>query len=93
MNKSELIDTLARNLGKRRTEIEKIVEATFDLIIAELSKGDSVRIVGFGNFEVRRRIAREGRNPLTGDLIQIKATQTPFFAPGKKLKDKVKGKR
>jgi DNA-binding protein HU-beta len=92
MNKKELIDALAHKLRKNKAEIERVVEGAFELIIEELREENSVRIVGFGNFEVRRRIAREGRNPLTGKTILIKATKTPFFAPGKKLKEAVKGR-
>ena len=92
MNKDELITTLSDKLSSSKTDIKMLVETTFSTIINQLSNGESVRIVGFGNFEVRRRIARVGRNPLTGEEMQINATKTPFFAPGKRLKDAVKQK-
>jgi len=92
MNKKTLINVLSEKLRKKKSDVKEIIEATFDAIIEELVKGNSVRIVGFGAFEVRRRIAREGRNPQTGDKILIEATKTPSFLAGKALKDAIKGR-
>lgn len=93
MNKKELIDYLSEELNKKKSDVSLIVESAFNKITEELVKGNSVRIVGFGAFEVRRRIAREGRNPQTGSKINIHATKTPSFLAGKALKDAVKGRR
>ena len=92
MNKKKLIHLLSEKLDKKKSDVKEIVEHTFDTIIEELVKGKTVRIVGFGAFEVRRRIAREGRNPQTGSKIEIAATSTPSFLAGKALKDAVKGR-
>jgi len=92
MNKQTLIENLSETLDKRKSEIKEIIETTFDMITDELVKGNTVRIVGFGAFEVRRRIAREGINPKTREKIQIAATKTPSFLAGKALKDAVKGR-
>ena len=92
MNKKTLIDVLSERLDKKKSEVKEIVESIFDSITSELVKGNTVRIVGFGVFEVRRRIAREGRNPQTGKKIKIPATKTPSFLAGKALKDAIKGR-
>ncbi len=93
MTKTELIQLLAERHSVRKSAIKLLIEDTFDLISESLVKGESVRIVGFGAFEVRRRIAREGRNPRTGEKIRLKATRTPSFLPGNALKKAVKGKK
>ena len=93
MNKKELVDRLADKFGKKKSEMKDIIEDAFGMITDELVSGNSVRIVGFGVFEVRRRIAREGRNPQTGEKIKINATRTPSFLAGKSLKDAIKGRR
>lgn len=92
MNKKELINILSEKYNQKKSDVKDIVEGAFDQIIEELVKGEAVRIVGFGAFEVRRRIAREGRNPQTGEKIQIEATRTPSFLAGKALKDAIKGR-
>ena len=92
MIKKTLIDLVSEKLDKRKTDVKEVIETAFDSIMEELEKGNSVRIVGFGAFEVRRRIAREGRNPQTGEKIKISATRTPSFLAGKSLKDRVKKK-
>ena len=93
MNKKTLIDLLAERLNTKKAEVKEIVESVFDCITEELVSGNAVRIVGFGVFEVRRRIAREGRNPQTGQKIKISATKTPSFLAGKRLKDAIKGRK
>ena len=90
MNKTELVAAIAAKAEVSKKEAEKVVNATFDVITDSLKKGDKVALVGFGNFEVRARAAREGKNPQTGAKIKIAATKVPAFKAGKALKDAVK---
>lgn len=87
MTKTELIAAVAERAGVTKKDAERIVSATFDTIAAELAKGEKVQIAGFGIFETKCREARTGRNPLTGETIQIAASRTPSFKAGKALKD------
>ena len=89
MNKQELIAAVAEQTGLARNDAAKAIESLLDTIIAQLKKGDEVRMVGFGNFSVSRRKASTGRNPRTGEPMNIKATSQPKFRPGKVLKDSV----
>jgi DNA-binding protein HU-beta len=89
MNKQELIGTVAENTGLSRNDASKAVEGVFDAITAALKKGDEVRLVGFGTFTVSRRKASTGRNPRTGEPMQIKESSQPKFRAGKGLKDLV----
>ncbi len=90
MNKTELVDLVAEKAGIPKKDSEKAVKAVLDSITEGLVNGDKVQLVGFGTFEVRSRKEREGRNPATGEKIQIKALKVPAFKPGKALKEKVK---
>ena len=90
MNKTELIAAIADKAGVSKKDAEKVVNATFDVITAAMADGDKVSLVGFGNFEVRERAAREGKNPQTGEKIKIDACKVPAFKAGKALKDAVK---
>ena len=92
MNKKELVNILAEKTGKPKSEILDIIELMLEKITDALVAGDKVRLVGFGVFEVRKRAAREGRNPQTGDRIHIAETKSPSFLAGKALKDAVKGR-
>lgn len=89
MNKSELIDVVAGNAGVTKASAGQVVEAALDAISDALASGDSVALVGFGTFTVRDRGARTGRNPRTGESIQIAASRVPAFKAGKALKDAV----
>ena len=89
MTKTELIAVVAQCTGTTRKDAERVVNAAFKTIAAALEKGEKVQISGFGIFETRQREARTGRNPLTGESIQIAATRSPVFKPGKALKDSV----
>lgn len=91
MNKTELINAVAEASELSKKDAGKAVDATFDTILDALSNGDKVQLIGFGNFEVRERAARKGRNPQTGAEIEIAASKVPAFSPGKSLKDAVKG--
>ncbi|MEZ5891854.1 MAG: HU family DNA-binding protein [Parvularculaceae bacterium] len=87
MNKNEFIDKVADNAAISKADAAKAVDAVFDAITSALKGGDDVRLVGFGTFSAAKRKAREGRNPRTGETIQIPASVQPKFSPGKGLKD------
>ena len=89
MNKSELIDAVASTTGLSRTDATNATDALLDSIVGALKQGDQVTLVGFGTFSVRARAARSGRNPQTGETIQIKASNSPGFKAGKAFKDAV----
>jgi len=91
MNKSELAASVAQASGLSAAAASKVIDAVFDTITNALKKGDDVRLVGFGNFSVSERAAREGKNPRTGEAIQIAASKQPKFSAGKGLKDAVNG--
>jgi DNA-binding protein HU-beta len=90
MNKSELISQVAEISELSKKDATKAVDAVFEAISVALQGGDKVQLVGFGNFEVRERSARKGRNPQTGEEIEIAASKIPAFKPGKALKDGIK---
>ena len=89
MNKNELVDAVASAADLKKSEATQAVDAVFEAITGALKKGDEVRLVGFGTFAVSNRAASEGRNPRTGDKIQIAASKQPKFKAGKGLKDAV----
>ena len=92
MNKNELIDYIAAKKGDMpKTVIAEILDLAFEGIGAELKNGGEVRFVGFGTFKVSRREASTGRNPRTGEAIQIEAANRVKFTPGKELKEAVNG--
>ena len=90
MNKTELVHQVATSAELTQKEASKAVDAVFDTVLEALKNGDNVQLIGFGSFEVRERAARTGRNPQTGEEIQIAAGKVPAFKPGKALKDAVK---
>ena len=87
MNKSELVAAIAEKTELSKKDSEKALKAFIDVITEELTKGEKVQLVGFGTFEVTARPARQGRNPLTKETIQIAASKAPKFKAGKALKD------
>jgi nucleoid DNA-binding protein len=87
MTKAELIDSIASKTDLPKGTAERIVVTIFDDIVAALKGGDKVHISGFGTFQVSARKARTGRNPKTGEAIQIAASRSAKFKPGKMLKD------
>jgi DNA-binding protein HU-beta len=89
MNKGELIEAVAAAADLTKADATKAVEAFLDTVTRTLRQGDQVAIVGFGNFSVKSRAARLGRNPKTGATIQIPASRVPGFKAGKGLKDAV----
>ncbi len=90
MNKSELIAAVAKKADLSKKDAEAAVNATVEAITKALKKGDKVQLVGFGTFEVRKRAAKQARNPQTGAVIKVPATKVPAFKAGKALKDAVK---
>lgn len=89
MNKRELGDAVAASFGGNKAMGGAAVDAVVDAITKALAKGEKISIAGFGNFEVRDRPARTGRNPRTGEPVQIKASKAPAFKASKNLKDAV----
>ena len=89
MNKNDLVSAVAGSAGMSKADSAKAVEGVFDAISGALSSGGEVRIVGFGTFSVANRKATTGRNPRTGQAIQIPASKQPKFKAGKGLKDAV----
>ncbi|WP_232696311.1 HU family DNA-binding protein [Brevibacillus daliensis] len=90
MNKTELIAKVADTTELTKKDATKAVEAVLESIADALKDGDKVQLIGFGNFEVRERAARKGRNPQTGEEIDIASSKVPAFKPGKQLKDSIK---
>ena len=91
MNRKELIDALAAKTDSTKADAERSVAALIDIISGTLKKGESLTLVGFGTFEVRKRAARIGRNPKTGEELKIKAAKVPAFKAGATLKAVVNG--
>ena len=87
MNKATFIGQLAEKSGLDRKNADKALEAFIEVVAEALKAGDKVQLIGFGTFEVKHRAAHAGRNPATGETIQIKASKTPVFKAGKTLKD------
>ena len=92
MNKTELVDAIAKESGLSKKDSEAAVKAFVDVVTKTLQKEDKVKLVGFGTFETSKRAARTGRNPQTGEEINIEAATTPKFKAGKALKDAVNNK-
>ena len=89
MNKTELISAAAEKTGMSKKDTEKAITAALDIITEKLCAGEKVQLVGFGAFDVKERAARMGRNPKTKESIEIAASRSPQFKPGKALKDAV----
>ena len=89
MNKTELVAAVAEQADISKKDAEKVLKAFVDVVTEEMKKGEKVKLVGFGTFEVSERAAREGRNPQTGKTMKIEACKAPKFKAGKALKDAV----
>lgn len=89
MNKAELVATVAEKTDLTKKDVEKCLAAVLDSVGEALARNDKVQLVGFGTFEIRERAARKGRNPQTGEEIEIAATRVPVFKAGKALRDAV----
>ncbi|MGN0014700.1 MAG: HU family DNA-binding protein [Candidatus Gastranaerophilaceae bacterium] len=92
MNKEELVQEVAKKAKVTQKEAAEIINAFMDTVQKTVAKGKKVTLVGFGTFEARKRAARTGRNPQTGNAIEIPAKTAPVFSAGKKFKDVVNGK-
>lgn len=91
MTKAQLADAVMKAVGlETKAQSERVVDSVFDTIVKTLSRGEEVAITGFGTFRVQKRAARQGRNPKTGETIQIAASVKPKFRAGKVLKEAVK---
>ncbi len=90
MNKTELINEVAGEVGLTKRVVARVINVTIEVIVDALFGDDKVTLVGFGTFRVRKRKARKGRNPQTGEELQILAKRVPKFVPGKRLREKIK---
>jgi DNA-binding protein HU-beta len=93
MNKSQLIDAVAKDAGLTKADTSRAVESLIDHVSRTLKKGEEVSLTGFGKFSVVKRAARQGVNPRTGERVKIKASKAPKFSPGAALKEAVHPKR
>jgi DNA-binding protein HU-beta len=89
MNKTEFVDAVAERADVQKSDAAKIVDALVDVVGDQLKKGEQITLVGFGTFLVSKREARKGRNPRTGEEIDIAASNVPRFKPGKALKESI----
>ncbi len=90
MNKASIVDKVHEVLGDTKAQAERVVDTVMDSIVNGLKKGDEVSIAGLGIFSTKMRPARQGRNPRTGESIQVQAMRVPKFRPAKALKEAVK---
>ncbi len=91
MNRRDLEDAVAEATGAKRVEVARVVAAVLEAILDGLARGEKVAISGFGSFEAARREARKGRNPRTGEAVEVAASTSVRFKPGKGLKDALNG--
>ena len=89
MNRVEFVASIAERAGLKKVDADKAVSAFMEVVTEELSKGEEIRLLGFGNFCIAHRNATEGRNLKTGEIIKIPAKNLPKFKPGKNLKEAV----
>ena len=87
MTKADLVETVAKEAEMTKKDAEQLVEIIFDSIVGTLNKGEKIELRGFGSFRVRERDARKGRNPKTGEAVDIPAKRVAYFKPGKELKE------
>ena len=89
MTKADLVERVAREADMTKKDAEQLVEIIFDSITETLNRGEKIELRGFGSFRVRERNSRKGRNPKTGERVEVPAKKIPFFKPSKELKDLV----
>jgi DNA-binding protein HU-beta len=89
MNKSDLVNAVSDTADITKADAARVIDAVFQEITLALARGKDVQLIGFGNFTVRKRLARTGRNPKTGAPLEIPASSVPVFKAGKKLKEAV----
>jgi DNA-binding protein HU-beta len=90
MNKAELVEAISKVTGATKADTERTLDAFVDVVSKNIKKKDGVKLVGFGTFAISHRKARVGRNPQTGEEIQIPARKVPVFRPGKELREQVR---
>ncbi len=90
MNKTDLVKAVSAQTELTQKDAAKAVDAIFETISSTLAQNEKIQLIGFGTFEVRERAARKGRNPQTGEEIDIAASKVPAFKPGKELKEAIK---
>ena len=90
MNKAELVEAISKVTSQTKADTERVLDAFVDVVSKNIKKKEGVKLVGFGTFAVSNRKERVGRNPQTGEEIQIPARRVPVFRPGKELKEAVK---
>lgn len=93
MNKKELVDVIAAKLEVTKKDADTAIEAVLEAIAAALERGEKVQLIGFGTFETKTRKARKGKNPKTGEIVEIAASVVPTFKAGKQLKERVGNQR
>ena len=87
MTKADLVERVAREAEMTKKDAEQLVEIIFETIIDSLNNGEKIELRGFGSFRLRERDARQGRNPKTGEAVEIPAKRVAYFKPGKELKE------
>ncbi len=87
MTKADLVEKVSREAEMTKKDAEQLVEVIFESIVGSLNKGEKIELRGFGSFRVRERDARKGRNPKTGEAVDIPAKRVAYFKPGKELKE------
>ena len=92
MNKRQLVEAVAKHMDRSKAEAERAVNAVIEAVTGGLKKDNVVQLIGFGSFNVKERKARKGRNPKTGETIDIEASNTVSFKPGKALREKIQSK-
>lgn len=93
MNKQDLINAVANDTSLPKKDVASVIDATFSNITTTLTKGEEARFIGFGTFSISERAASTGRNPQTGEPLQIAASKVAKFRPGKELKDAINGRK
>jgi integration host factor subunit beta len=91
MTKAELVEEVARNTQLTKRHAEAIVNTVFESIVDSLKDGEKIELRGFGSFRIRERNSRIGRNPKTGDRVDVPSKRVPYFKPGKQLKELLNG--
>ena len=93
MNRAQLVEAIAKEAGTSKKDTEAMLKAYINVVTKTVKKGDKVQLVGFGTFEQRKRAARKGKNPKTGETIKIPAAKVPAFKAGAAFKEAVAAKR
>lgn len=87
MTKAELVEEVAKSSNLSKKDAEVVVQTVLDSIVESLKRGEKIELRGFGSFRIRNRLARQGRNPKTGETVKVPAKRVPYFKPGKELRE------